>query len=86
MTCGVGHRHGSDPTWLWRRPASVAPIRPLAWEPPYATGVGLKKKNKNKTLESSGRILIHQGNPELIITIAINDSKARREEMSLLAF
>ena len=23
--------------WLWCRPAAVAPIRPLAWEPPYAT-------------------------------------------------
>ena len=22
--------------WLWRRPAAVALIRPLAWEPPYA--------------------------------------------------
>jgi len=24
--------------WLWHRPAVVAPIRPLAWEPPYAAG------------------------------------------------
>ena len=23
--------------WLWCRPAATAPIRPLAWEPPYAT-------------------------------------------------
>ena len=23
--------------WLWRRLAAIAPIRPLAWEPPYAT-------------------------------------------------
>ena len=23
--------------WLWFRPAVVALIRPLAWEPPYAT-------------------------------------------------
>ena len=24
MSCGVGHRHGSDPAWLWlwRRPAA----------------------------------------------------------------
>ena len=30
----------NDPTllWLWRRPAARAPIRPLAWEPPYAAG------------------------------------------------
>ena len=24
--------------WLWCRPAAVALIRPLAWEPPYAMG------------------------------------------------
>ena len=29
--------------WLWHRPAAVAPIRPLAWESPYAAGVALKK-------------------------------------------
>ena len=29
---------------LWCRPAAVAPIRPLAWEPPYAVGVTLKRK------------------------------------------
>ena len=48
MSCSVGHRCSSDPEllWLWCRPAAVAPIRPLAWEPPYALGVALKKKNK----------------------------------------
>ena len=34
--------------WLWCRPAAVAPIRPLAWEPPYVTSVALKSKNKTK--------------------------------------
>ena len=29
--------------WLWHRPAASAPIRPLAWELPYATGVAIKK-------------------------------------------
>ena len=37
-SCGVGHRHGSDPALLWLWPAAAAPIGPLAWEPPYATG------------------------------------------------
>ena len=48
MSCGVGHRHGLDLVWLWLscRPAAVAPIRPLAWELPYATSVALKKANK----------------------------------------
>ena len=30
--------------WLWWRPAVAAPIRPLAWEPPCAMGVTLKKR------------------------------------------
>ena len=44
MSCGVGHRHSSGLAllWLWRRPAATAPIRPLALEPPYATGVALE--------------------------------------------
>ena len=59
MSCGVGRRHGWDLAllWLWRRPAATAPIQPLAWEPPYATGAALigqnkqtnKQTNKNKT-------------------------------------
>ena len=52
MSCGVGRRHSSDLAllWLWYRPAAVAPIQPLAWELPYATGVAPKsKKQKNKT-------------------------------------
>ena len=50
MSCGVGHRGSLDLAllWLWCRPAAVAPIRPLAWEPPYASGTALKKtKDKN---------------------------------------
>ena len=30
--------------WLWCRSAAVAPIRPLDWEPPCATGAALKRK------------------------------------------
>jgi len=33
---------------LWRRPAAVAPIQPLAWELSYATGATLPKKKKKK--------------------------------------
>ena len=36
---GLAQRVG-DPALLrlWRRPAATAPIRPLAWESPYAMG------------------------------------------------
>ena len=39
-----------DPAWLWLwcRPAAVAPIGPLAWEPPYAAGAGLKSQKNKK--------------------------------------
>ena len=48
MSCGVAHRHGSDPTllWLWHRLAAIVPIRPLAWELPYAMGAALKSQKK----------------------------------------
>ena len=47
---GAGCRCGSDPTllWLWRRPEAAAPMRPLAWEPPYATGAALEKAKRPK--------------------------------------
>ena len=50
MSCGVGHRHGLDLAlpWLSHRPMAVAPIGPLAWEPPCATGAALKRQ-KNHT-------------------------------------
>ena len=46
MSCGVGCRLSWDPVWLW--PAAVAPIRPLAWEPPYAVDATLQKAQKEK--------------------------------------
>ena len=34
--------------WLWCRLAAAAPIRPLAWELPYATDAA-KKRDKSET-------------------------------------
>ena len=50
MSYGVGRRCGSDPAllWLWPWPEAVPPIQPLAWEPPYATGVALKNKQQQQ--------------------------------------
>ena len=49
MSCGVGHRQGSNPLllWLWYRPAAAL-VQPLAWELPYAIHVTLKRKKKKK--------------------------------------
>ena len=53
VSCGVGRRRSSDPAllWLWRRLAATAPIRPLAWEPPYATGSALEKAKRQKIIK-----------------------------------
>ena len=54
MSCGVGCRHGLDPTllWLWRRLAVTALIGPLAWEPADAVGAALEKAKRKKKNES----------------------------------
>ena len=50
MSCGVGLRGGSDMAllWLWQRLAATALIRPLAWEPLYATEAVLEKAKRQK--------------------------------------
>ena len=50
LSCGVGRRRGLDLALLcsWHRPAAVAPIRPLAWEPPHAAYAALEKEKKRK--------------------------------------
>ena len=54
MSCAAGH--SSDPAlpWLCYRPAAAALFGPLAWDPPYAGGVTLKRKtrliNKNAVI------------------------------------
>ena len=53
MSCGVGRRLGSDLEllWLWRRLVAAAPVGPLAWEPPYAVVVALKRQtNRNNRI------------------------------------
>ena len=55
MSCGVGLRCSLDLALLWQRPATTAPIGPLAWEPPYAVGVAPpQKKKKESDCSSSG--------------------------------
>ena len=58
LSCGVGHRRSLDPAllWLWRRPMATAPIGPLAWEPPCATGIALEKTKKKKELHQEEQV------------------------------
>ena len=50
MNCCLGRRRGSDLALLWLkcRPEATALMGPLAWEPPYAAGVALKKTKQQK--------------------------------------
>jgi len=50
VSCGVGRRGGLDPVllWLWHGLVATAPIRPLAWERPYAVGAALEEGKKTK--------------------------------------
>ena len=64
VSCGIGCRCGLDLVllWLWCRPVALAPIHPLAWKPPYATGMALKRhthtqKQMNECWERAGKIL-----------------------------
>ena len=60
MSCGVGRRRGLDPAllWLWRRLAATAPIRPLAWEPPYAAGAAQEMEKRPKKKKNVGHICV----------------------------
>ena len=46
---------------LWRRLAAIAPIRLLAWEPPYASSVALEKTKKKKKERESERNEVPRG-------------------------
>ena len=58
MSCGICRRHGSDPelVWLWFTPVATALIGPLAWEPPYASGVALEKAKRQKKKKKSNSL------------------------------
>ena len=47
--------------WLWCRPAAAAPIGPLAWKHPYASGCGPKKQKKKKKKKKKGETPCEDG-------------------------
>ena len=47
--------------WLWCRLVAMAPIRPLAWEPPYAVGAAqekAKRPKKKKNLTAVAQVTV----------------------------
>ena len=65
LWCRLQMRLGSALLWLWRRLVATAPIRPLAWEPPYAAIAAQemakrqKKPTKNKNKQTNKKQLLH---------------------------
>ena len=57
MSCGVGHRHGSDLAlmWLWHMPAAVAPIS-LGTSICHGCGPKKTKKKKKKIKERISKL------------------------------
>ena len=57
--------------WLWPRLAAVAPTQPLAWEPPYASGAALKRKNFFQSLEGMGIEVLLYGTGNYVQALGI---------------
>ena len=64
MSCGVGRRHSLDPAllWLWHRPVARGPIRPLAWESPYAMGAAQEKAKRPKQQQQQQKLNLTHSN------------------------
>ena len=69
MSCGIGHRHGSDLVllWLWHWLAAAALIRPLVWELPHAMDAALKKEKRKKE-KFTCRLLKQMAGPGPIVS------------------
>ena len=72
MSCGVGRRRGLDLALLWLWPVATAPIRPLAWDSPYATGAALKRRKTNKKPQKKLHVPITQHKKKLTTTFEDN--------------
>ena len=61
MSCGVGCGRGSNPELLclWCRPVATAPIRPLAWEPPYAAEAAQEMAKSQKAKQNNNNKKLH---------------------------
>ena len=80
MSFGVGCRCGLDPKlwWLWCMLEATAAIQPLAWEPPYAMAVALKRQEEEKKLKQTGGNI---DNLQEILCKAIKDLRIKQLKM-----
>ena len=85
LSCGVGHRCGSDLALLWlgRRPAATALIQPLAWEPPYAVSATLKRPKKKKKKKNSPK---YGYTSEYVVSVPDHCSIAKSQSRNIFGF
>ena len=43
--------------WLWCGPVATAPVQPIVWEPPCASGAALKAKKAKKKFKEFSLLL-----------------------------
>ena len=68
---------------LWRRPAAVAPIQPLAWESPYAVGAALKSQKKKKKKKKIGGWDLHPSKKKLPKDKPVSNSSVAHDTYEL---
>ena len=63
----------ADAAWIWPKPAAVALIQPLAWEPPYVTSAALffaffffLKKEARKQKSKEEKLKIKEENEQFL--------------------
>ena len=74
MSCDVGCRRGSDLVAV--AVVYAALIRPLAWEPPYATGVALKRQKRHLKKRKKERKGLGEEYSLGLVLLAFNGSYA----------
>ena len=81
-SCDVSRTRSLDLArlWLWLRAATAAPIRPLAWEFPYAAGVAQKKKKKKSFEKHIEEIRIVGSRVKLVCRMQASNSYISQEK------
>ena len=78
MSCDVRQSCGLDPLllWLWHRMVATALIRPLAWEPLYATGAAQEMAFLKKQKQTNKKNLPNKGGYDTIAFYRINNTNS----------
>ena len=87
VSCGVGRRCNSDLAllWLWRRPAAVAPIGPLAWELPRAAGADIEKAKQQQQQQQQQRTKKTTGTKTSMSSLRVQLTSLRKIRWPILS-